>query len=461
MEMNEIPNPWLEFFKIEGLHGRQDVGLSMSGRIGIFIADNGSGKTTALFILQSILKNEFSKLSKFKYERIHIKFTGSDIFTFSPKDYDHSRRMVFFRNLLRNSKLSHKQIARLIAMAKEYPVGRLREDPIFTHAARLSKMPTGIFASRLRNIDVEPDGELDLVILSEDSPVTKLRSFLKNKFNHSVIYLPTYRRVEQDLEEFIDIAEEEGSFTALDIHFGMKDVEDRLSKSTKQIRDHFVESYGQVSGQMLGQLADNTPVSEQMKQRLSDRSSIELVLGRVADYVSDTQRTLILKLFDDDRLLENGHLSFFLSSLIESYEQVREVDTALQKYAQVCNSYLLNKEMRYDGLNAIVSVYETIGGSKLDLATLSSGEKQILGVMSELYLGDKPSYVVIFDEPELSLSMDWQKKILVDVAGSEKTFCLIAATHSPFVFENELDGYARSLEVKFRAPLVGEKHDVA
>ncbi|GJD76587.1 AAA family ATPase [Methylobacterium goesingense] len=461
MEMNEVSKPQLEYFKIEGLHGRQDVSFSMSGRIGVFIADNGSGKTTALFILQSILKNEFSKLSKFKYERIHIKFTDSDIFTFSPKDYDHSRKMLFFRNLLRNSTMSHKQISRLITMAKKNPVGSLREDPIFAHAARLSRMPPGIFASRLRSIDVEPDGELDLVVLSEDSSVTKLRAFLKSQFNHSVIYLPTYRRVEQDLEELVDSAEEEGSFTALDIHFGMKDVEDRLSKSTKQIRDHFVESYGQVSGQMLGQLADNTPVSEQMKRRLSDRSSIELVLGRVADYVSDTQRTLILKLFDEDRLLENGHLSFFLSSLIESYEQVREVDTALQRYAQVCNSYLSNKEMRYDGLNAIVSVYETIGGSKLDLATLSSGEKQILGVMSELYLGDKSSYIVIFDEPELSLSMDWQKKILVDVAASEKTFCLIAATHSPFVFENELDGYARSLEVKFRAPLAGEKHDVA
>ncbi|RYE52160.1 MAG: N-acetylmuramic acid 6-phosphate etherase [Sphingobacteriales bacterium] len=51
------------------------------------------------------------------------------------------------------------------------------------------------------------------------------------------------------------------------------------------------------------------------------------------------------------------------------------------------------------------------------------------------------------DEPELSLSLDWQKKILVDVVNSPSCVQLIAITHSPFVFDNELEPYATSLQL--------------
>ncbi len=69
--------------------------------------------------------------------------------------------------------------------------------------------------------------------------------------------------------------------------------------------------------------------------------------------------------------------------------------------------------------------------------------------MSELYLGEEKSYIVIFDEPELSLSVEWQKKQLPDIIRSRRCAFLVAATHSPFVFENELDPYARSLKIAY------------
>jgi predicted ATP-dependent endonuclease of OLD family len=61
-----------------------------------------------------------------------------------------------------------------------------------------------------------------------------------------------------------------------------------------------------------------------------------------------------------------------------------------------------------------------------------------------LYPGRK---IVLIDEPELSLSIDWQRDILVDVLSAPLCTQLIAITHSPFVFDNELDPFARALKV--------------
>jgi hypothetical protein len=57
---------------------------------------------------------------------------------------------------------------------------------------------------------------------------------------------------------------------------------------------------------------------------------------------------------------------------------------------------------------------------------------------------------VQIDEPERSLSVPWQKEFLVDMLRTGYGSALFAVTHSPFIYENELDSYARSVE-EFRS----------
>lgn len=45
---------------------------------------------------------------------------------------------------------------------------------------------------------------------------------------------------------------------------------------------------------------------------------------------------------------------------------------------------------------------------------------------------------MLIDEPELSLSVPWQKKFLPDILSAESCAGLFAVTHSPFVFDNNL-----------------------
>src|SRR5271155_60715 len=54
-------------------------------------------------------------------------------------------------------------------------------------------------------------------------------------------------------------------------------------------------------------------------------------------------------------------------------------------------------------------------------------------------------YFVLIDEPELSLSVPWQRKFLVDIRSASFCVGLVAVTHSPFIYDNELKRYAHGL----------------
>jgi hypothetical protein len=78
---------------------------------------------------------------------------------------------------------------------------------------------------------------------------------------------------------------------------------------------------------------------------------------------------------------------------------------------------------------------------------LSSGEKQIISLFSRIYLSDRSNYFVIIDEPELSLSVSWQKRFLPDILNSGRCNGLVAVTNSPFICDNELDDYMRPFKL--------------
>ena len=74
----------------------------------------------------------------------------------------------------------------------------------------------------------------------------------------------------------------------------------------------------------------------------------------------------------------------------------------------------------------------------LDLSVLSSGEKQIVAIFAHLFLDNSQNQIIVIDEPELSLSVPWQRQFLRDIASNKGCGFLFAVTHSPFIYDNEL-----------------------
>lgn len=75
------------------------------------------------------------------------------------------------------------------------------------------------------------------------------------------------------------------------------------------------------------------------------------------------------------------------------------------------------------------------------LNQLSSGEKQIVSIFSQIYLNIDTRFLILIDEPEMSLSLFWQENFLPDLLASGKCDFLMAVTHSPFIFGEKLKQY--------------------
>jgi len=143
----------------------------------------------------------------------------------------------------------------------------------------------------------------------------------------------------------------------------------------------------------------------------------------------------------------------FVAKLSNLYAAQQEDERNVRAFASTCNRYLVDKQMVYDGVNFTVSVQATAGDGAsqegderaIPLKALSSGEKQIVSLFSTLLLSSSADYFLIIDEPELSLSVPWQRRLLPDVLATGRVRGLLAATHSPFIFENELDPFTHSI----------------
>ncbi|WP_244370077.1 AAA family ATPase [Pseudoalteromonas xiamenensis] len=140
--------------------------------------------------------------------------------------------------------------------------------------------------------------------------------------------------------------------------------------------------------------------------------------------------------------IQEGHdpLIYFVSNLLKVYEQQQENDEAIQQFTKVSNRYLNDKEVVYDESNVTIKIIRKKNGKEVDIESLSSGEKQIISLFALLYIQKKDDLAIFFDEPELSLSIEWQKTLLPDIVSSGKCKFLFSTTHSPFIFENDLEG---------------------
>ncbi|WP_420794348.1 AAA family ATPase [Xylanibacter brevis] len=78
--------------------------------------------------------------------------------------------------------------------------------------------------------------------------------------------------------------------------------------------------------------------------------------------------------------------------------------------------------------------FRTKDGDLLSLDKLSAGEKQLMLILLTVFLMDEEQYVLLMDEPELSLHIEWQSKLIKALRKLNKNCQLIITTHSPSIF---------------------------
>lgn len=451
-------------FALRGLHGYKDLELDFSGKASIVVAENGSGKTTILNVLNAFLTRRFHRLSAINFSQIECWFEG----------VDEPLRLA-------KSQLTKGDIAPISRIAELSSETGISETSILEYLQNQhtpGKRDPGLdrhsvyYRLYLHSSFAEPAfGEMmDELHASLDSTLTEearatsaqIRALMQGV---EVIHLPTYRRVERALMRKpsrgrggrADGRGMPGQPEHADMMFGLADVEQRLAGLSEDIERRSNLEYRALSARMLDELlrgaGDKTRAFT--LQDLPHLDSLFRFLGRVGGK-KDRAITLyqgVEQLYETGDIEKPGNwfVGYFLSRLATVIDQTKETEQMIERFVSVCNGYLTltsdEKSIDFDAETLRVSVKNKMIDAEISLDDLSSGEKQIVSLMSTLYLDYKPK-IVLIDEPELSLSIDWQRKVLPDVANSPSVEQLLAITHSPFVFDNELDGCAKPLKVR-------------
>lgn len=74
------------------------------------------------------------------------------------------------------------------------------------------------------------------------------------------------------------------------------------------------------------------------------------------------------------------------------------------------------------------------GDEIIHLYKLSSGEKQLLIILLRVFLMDEQPYILLMDEPEISLHIEWQYRLFEEIQKLNPHCQIITSTHSPSLF---------------------------
>ena len=75
-------------------------------------------------------------------------------------------------------------------------------------------------------------------------------------------------------------------------------------------------------------------------------------------------------------------------------------------------------------------------GDILSPYQLSSGEKQILVILLTVLVQDNDHGVIFMDEPEISLHIEWQEKLIRLIRELNSNVQIVLTTHSPAMIMN-------------------------
>jgi predicted ATP-binding protein involved in virulence len=431
-------------FSIYGLFGERNVSLDLSQDVTVLIADNGLGKTTILGMIYAVLSGRLQRLRRVEFTTIRVTFADGKTIEIPQAlvqpAYELRRDDPRIRRLMHE--LPESVMFELSEIAREGDYLNFRRNPLVREAMEATSAPPRYLFDAFRLS--QHSSQLDL-IGDEDTP-EKIRQIITASFGVPVLYFPTYRRIEEELEQLGYERKERFRAEAL-IQFGMGDVLNRIQSITDLIKKSSVAWYSKINGQMLSQLVDGFQVDEPTRASIRNIEALKIVLDRIGDNISVGHKQHIIQLVEDGSISNGAHdyLVYFLSNLIKIYDQQKEQDNAIKAFAEVCNRYLVDKHVVYNESNVEIGVFSKRNDRPIELAKLSSGEKQIISLFSKLYLELREPLALLFDEPELSLSIEWQRMLLPDIMATGNCRFLLATTHSPFIFENQFDQFARDL----------------
>lgn len=361
--------PYIKRFIVNGLAGRQDsYGATLNEEVNVFFGPNGSGKTSLLRILHSALTGDATTLED-------VPFTRAEV-TIQPYHVNEEEVLILDREViaLQSAASAEPSEPRLFSARRRRPGLEWTKNPPdagnWPHRyLPISRLYTSASTDNLSLYGGESTSE----------------KALESRFDQGINRL--WKDYVSEMTRSINTAQEEGLARIL---------ESVISRSESYPEDSTTDpaaAYTAVANFLTRrQMEEIIPIESEFRER-----------------------------YQNERQLRS------VAKDIEAIEKRISVVTAPREHFKG-----LVERLFYGGKTLKLSsdtLGVTAGEKKLELGTLSSGEKQLLWILLEAMMAR--TSVILVDEPELSMHVDWQRRLVSAMRTVSPLAQMILATHSP------------------------------
>lgn len=409
--MNYIDN-----VKIEGFWGDKTVEIDFNKDINFLIGVNGSGKTTFINLVAATLQLDFKTLDRLQYDKIHIRLKSFDEKKFKPYVEIEKKRSELspYPEIIFRLKTASNQ------KPKEYPLNDIEEENLFRYRQEISR----IRRSRFRR-------EYDEDVYNQLNELVNLNWL-------SIQRIKSGNNRDDSFESSIDqkITELNNSFLR---YFSL--LQRRASEETETFQKFiFLSLLADETQEELFKVLSSVN-SEDEKSYLRDIFAEfklpERMYSKKLESHFDSYKKSIAKV-ESKSALDLNDLSLLIGTrrihgVVQKWSELVSKQNNIFKYRdiflEVVNGLLSRKKLVFSDRNELI--IQTDSGKKFPLNNLSSGEKQLIIILGESLLQQSTPHIYIADEPELSLHVAWQEKLVSSLKAINPNSQIVFATHSP------------------------------
>jgi len=456
----------IESFSVEGLHGFVDASLDFFPDLTIIVGRNGSGKTSVLDLMSHLIRLDFEAIVKANFSiatlvlhddslgkvkiqasnTADIKKVNLTIGNVDPVEIalDMPLSMLRFgaeieaRNLSRElNPATLKRVEKMFSERSESmsQIATLKKSIKFTFV-RLDRTILAIDSEGVTSYDNGISSKTTRYESSSPVPKDPIEDVIKVMRSNQL----TYRRA-------ADRIQKTASSELIKLHFSPPAISRSKAPTEKQLKTKLQELKKRVTSSHLianapgiedvittffsefEVLLDQAfPKNDQIKK--SGRRTLHEETVEVMISVKEQQISELLKIFEREQVETSiayqpikKYLDIAAKFLNDSGKTLKFSPENLEL------GFVISKSILDDDFDAMeVSTPQKVRS----IRELSSGERQVLIVLTYLaFLAGKDSIFVV-DEPELSLHVEWQRELVSALTQLRPTNCqIILATHSP------------------------------
>jgi ABC-type lipoprotein export system ATPase subunit len=468
-------DPVISEIHVEGLHDRHELRVRLNRGLSILYGKNGAGKTTLLHILGNLLFRDLERFLHIRFHRIAVILDSSQRISLTQLQSGHINRVLSISindaplaTIGKGHALPEHADASLRALLGPPPVYLPAFRSILDASERASRARFPGDPTWTQHDDEHTRVYEQLQTIGGDSGEAP------TKGNRDQLYANAQKTLmcRRWFGPFTPIVRYPALWeVARDLQAELHQAEFRLSRADQAILTRvFTEVLQATISPKPGpespfDAAEIHALIHSVKERVDQ-------VGPLAGRSTDIYRRLRMLLDTEfplktprDALLKQV-LQVYDKALQDRVASLESIFEQLSSFERAANSFLEGKRLALSSSLSPRAMADQLFLESRDrkrnaLDILSSGERHVLTMLFSATHMSRGDGMVLLDEPELSLHVDWQRHILgvlQELAGDRQ---IVACTHSPEVAAEHLDEMIelRSLSWHHSPQLFDESED--